>query len=500
MISKTAPICQPQNFASNEDFAIARFTRFLKHIQLKELLAKIPDSRQARKIKYANYSLLLWALSVFFFRQEAKNALQTTIESMPAHKQIGLLSYLEIESNSIPHRSVVDDYLRSVEVDEINNLLLELFRWCQKNKLFYNHAETLLPNNSFHLGVDGFWVHKYDHPHAVDMYGENSCPYCLPRTCNKGKPDEYVYWVHAFVTFVFIFPTGLQLPIYVYPLKATQVNVTKSDKELKQECELTAFYLILPELRQKLGRIQIVTLLDSLYAHEPSIQKIEQSHMGYMIVQQEESLKSVGTKCDELEKTELYRKSYQTTRISKLKNGNQVEQIARWFNNVAVGKETFTNVLRFEEAIRDRSGKIIDTYKNEWLCENAIYKGNCFDLASRARLRFSCHEDMHNTLKNRGFDAKHDYARSDPNCMVIWKILMFVALAIDQLFSFTILGMEAKGTRSWMKFARDLLQQLVEVSWQMIMASSVLQKAKVQLDLCLGCLQAKERKIKNKRW
>lgn len=112
----------------------------------------------------------------------------------------------------------------------------------KKCKLFYNHAETLLPNNSFHLGVDGFWIHKYDHPHAFDMHGKNSYSYCLSRTCNKGKPDEYVYWVYAFVTFVFIFPTGLQLPIYVYPLKATQVNVTKSDKELKQECELTAFY------------------------------------------------------------------------------------------------------------------------------------------------------------------------------------------------------------------------------------------------------------------
>lgn len=106
--------------------------------------------------------------------------------------------------------------------------------------------------------------------------------------------------------------------------------------------------------------------------------------------------------------------------------------------------------------------------------------------ASRGRLRFSCHEDMHNTLKNRGFDAKHDYAGSDPNCMVIWKMLMFVALAIDQLFSFTILGIEAKGTRSWMKFARDLLQQLVEVSWQTIVASPVLKKAKVQFRFMFG--------------
>jgi hypothetical protein len=101
-------------------------------------------------------------------------------------------------------------------------------------------------------------------------------------------------------------------------------------------------------------------------------------------------------------------------------------------------------------------------------------------------MRFSCHEDMHNTLKNRGFDAKYDYARTKPNCMVVWKLLMFIALAVDQLFSFTALAIEAKGTRSCMKFARDLLQQLVEVSWGVISGSLVLQKKKMQFRFIFG--------------
>lgn len=486
MIPQILSPCQPQHFVPNEDLAIARFIRFLKHIDLKELLSKIPDPRQASKITYSNYSLLMWALSVFFFRQGSKNSLQTTIESMSHYQQDGLLKYLEIEEDSIPHRSVVDDYLDTIKPEEINNILLEIFRWCQKSKLFYNHAESLLPNNNYHLGVDGFWVHKYSNPHATDEHGVNNCPYCLPRTFNKGKPEEYTEWVHAFVTFVLIFPTNLQLPIYVYPLKAAQVNTSKNDKELKQECELTAFYAVLPELRQKLGRISISLLLDSLYAHEPAIHKAEEVFMSYLIVRQEESLKRVGEKCDELETTELYQKSYQAKKIVSLKNGYQNEQVAKWFNQVAVGREAFTNVLRFEEIIRDQNGNIIDTYKNEWLVKEKINKCNCFELAKRGRMRFSCHEDMHNTLKNRGFDAKHDYARTKPNCMVVWKLLMFIALAVDQLFSFTALAIEAKGTRSCMKFARDLLQQLVEVSWGIISGSPVLQKKKIQFRFIFG--------------
>lgn len=486
MIPQAPCMSQPQNFPAIEDFAIARFIRFLKHLRIKEIFSGISDTRQTKKTKYSNHSLMLWAFSVFVFRQESKNSLQTTIESLPKYKQTSLLKYFEIERDSIPHRTVVDDYLVTVKPDEINNILLELFLWCQKNKLFYNHAESLLPNNNYHLGTDGFWVHKYDHPHAVDGEGKNCCPYCLPRTCHKGKPEEFTYWVHAFVTFVLIFPTGLQLPIYTYPLKAVQVDVSKNDNDLKQECELKAFYAILPELRQKLGRIRITLLLDSLYANEPVIQLAEKLFMNYLIVRQEESLKSIGKKCNELGASELYQKFYRASQTIKLKNGNQLEQKIEWFNRIAVGKESYTNVLRFVEVIKEPNGNVFNTYKNEWLSADEINERNGFGLAQRGRMRFSCHEDMHNTLKNRGFDAKHDYARANPNGMVVWKLLMFVALFVDQLFSFTSLGIQARGTRSLMKFARDLLQQLVEVTWSTIMNSPILQNEKRQFRFCFG--------------
>lgn len=100
MIPQIPSNCQVQHFVPNEDLAIARFIRFLKHTKLKELLSKIPDPRQASKITYSNYSLLLWALSVFFFRQGSKNSLQTSIESMSHHHQEGLLKYLEKKCGS----------------------------------------------------------------------------------------------------------------------------------------------------------------------------------------------------------------------------------------------------------------------------------------------------------------------------------------------------------------------------------------------------------------
>ena len=92
------------------------------------------------------------------------------------------------------------------------------------------------------------------------------------------------YWVHAFVTFVLVFPGGFKLPVYLYPLKKSQIDISASDEKLKQECELQAAQRCLPELKLKLGRIPITFLGDSLYANEPMIKLLEELNWDYLIV------------------------------------------------------------------------------------------------------------------------------------------------------------------------------------------------------------------------
>jgi hypothetical protein len=474
----------PKAIREHDDIPVGQFMRFLKHIKLKNLLSQITDERDLKKVTYTNDVILQWALSVFFFRRGSKNAFQTAVESLKPHQRKAALKYLGLdEDDSFPERTAVDNYLAIVHAAEINDLLIALFNWAKKNKIFYNHAGSLLPNNQFHLACDGVWVHKYSKPHAVNEKGENCCPYCLPRTHNKGKPDEKTYWIHGFVNLAFICPGGLQLPIYVYPLKAEQIKLetTASDDKLKQECELQAVYAIFPELKRKLGKLSIMVLTDSLYANEPIIQLCEDLGWEYMIVRQEGSLKTVGRKCDELAQSELYQKSYLAQTVIKTKDGHTIEQTIKWFNRVAVGKDSYTNVLRFEEVVKDSKGEIIREryFKTEWLTSITINQGNCFALAKRARMRAD-HEDLHNTLKRRGFAAKHDYARTCPHRWLIWKLLMFVAFWIFELFSFTSLAQVAKGSRSWMDFARDLFSDILKVPWENIALSPSLEKGKIQ--------------------
>ena len=486
LFSLKAPIksLEPSVEENQEDFSISQFIRFLRQIKLKKILSEISDARNQNKIKYDNDILLQWALSAFFFRRGSKNSLQTALDSLKPHQRVAILNYLGLTNDTLPHRTSVDDYLSKINPDEINDLLVVLFRWAKRKKIFYNHAGNLLPGNRFYLACDGVWVHKYEKPHCVDAEGNNTCPYCLPRTHNKGKENEKTYWIHAFVNLALIFPGGLQLPMYVHALKAVQMQLdpSASAEKLKQECELQAAHEIFPKIKERLGNLPITLLTDSLYANEPVIQLCEQLGWEYLIVRQEGSLKTLCRTCDSLAATELYQKSYRAQRFIKLKNGGTVEQDVQWFNHVTLGKVSYTNILRFEEVEKNAKAEVIRKFKTEWLASTGIHKGNCFILAERGRMRAD-HEDLHNTMKNRGFAAKHDYARANANSWLIWKLLMFVAFWIFELFSCTALAQASKGSRSWMDFAKDLFSVLIHVPWEQIALAPSLKRDKIQFRL-----------------
>lgn len=136
----------------------------------------------------------------------------------------------------------------------------------------------------------------------------------------------------------------------------------------------------------------------------------------------------------------------------------------------------------FEEVEKDAEGKVMRNFKTEWLVSTEIHKDNCFDFAKSGRMRAD-HEDLHNMVKNRGFAAKHDYARTNPNTWLVWKLLMFVAFWIFELFSCTALAQASRGSRSWMDFAKNLFSELIHVAWGKIPFAPSLTNDKIQFRL-----------------
>lgn len=439
---------------------VALWLRFLQEQRVAQSFEAIRDPRQQSKSQYPLSSLVMWALSVPGFRQASKNEFQTTLESLSDDDKEGITALLGCQGKKLPHSSTVDHTLAKVDYEEVNEILIKQMDKLVKKKFFYNHQE-LLPNNTFCIGADGYWVHKYDHPHCTDEQGNNNCPYCLSRTHNKGTPKEKTHWVHIFVTFTLI-TKAFTIPIYVYPLKAKQINSEQSDEKLKQECELLGTQEVLPKIRKKYPRLNITFLGDALYANKPFIELCNRLKIDYAIVLKD-NLKKVNKKCDELATHPLYQNSY------SLKT--QEEEVS-WFNGIGIDVNVQTNVLRYKE-------KKPQGYNGQWIVSKSISKKNCLKLAEMGRVRWK-HEDVHNTCKNRGFEIKHDMARASPNLLIVWKLITFVAFSLFEIFRCTTLAIIHKKSRSFMRFARDMLSQLINKTWAVIKSSPILTQQKVQ--------------------
>jgi len=459
----------------------AALMRFVQEIGLSQMFASLQDPRNSSRITYSLASLLMWAFYTCAFRQGSKNAMQTTIKSIETREHQEVFSHLlgiEEGIDRIPHSSVVDDALSRMESAKVNDILFQLFDRAINRKIFYHHQEDLLPYNTFQIGTDGFWVHHYTHPHSRDENGNNNCPYCLPRVHNKGKPNEFTNWVHVIITFVLICGGGVTIPLYVYPLKANQIANIENHEKFKEECELTAAHIVLPLFRARYPRTSFTFLGDALYANKPFIRLCKQLKFSYIIVLKDTVQKKLNKHCDGLGKTEIYQKHYTHQETTPTTKGTIIKKAA-WFNVVEMGDEVFTNVLRFEERIIKSDTSSNSLYKGAWLCSGRIFHNNCFKMAKRGRSRWN-HENLHNTCKRRGFNIEHDMARSNPNLLIIWKIMVFIAFFMMELFFCTTIAQNLQKARSHMKFSKDMLQQFVELPWKAISMARILLKRRVQ--------------------
>ena len=346
-----SPIIKNSGFKNNpqeeKNIDVALWLRFLKEQKIRKLFESIPDPRQQSKVQYPLSSLLMWALSVPAFRQVSKNEFQTTLENLSPDEKGGFTELLGCRGGEIPHSTTVDHALSMIDYEKINEILLKQVDRLLEKKFFYNHQE-LLPGNTFCIGADGYCVHKYDHPHCTDKEGNNCCPYCLPRTQHKGTEKEKTHWIHVFATFTLI-TDAFTIPIYIYPLKAQQVNIEQTDKKLKQECELLGTRIVLPKIRKKYPGLNMTFLGDALYANKPFIQLCKELKMDYIIVLKD-NLKTVTKKCDELANHPLYQNSY---------SFKTEEESASWFNGVAVDANVETHVLKYKErASKGYSGQM----------------------------------------------------------------------------------------------------------------------------------------------
>jgi hypothetical protein len=396
----------------------------------------ITDYRNQELITYSKQSIMMATLSIFLFRMGSGNKYDDkSHDDDEKYAMANIAKFIDAPDERAPVIKTIEKFLRNLEVKNVNDIMIAFFQDLLESKFFKQHPE-IMPGDYFILAADCVHTHTYDHPHHTDVHGNNDCECCLKRVYNRGTEKEKVKWMHNTLVFCFVFMGGLKIPVYQYPIHAKQVVNFESASEdnHKQECELLALKMALPTVRAAFPRMKLVLLLDGLYANRPVIRLAEEHNCGYIIVRKEECLTLLANECDSIAEQPNHKKNCVKKCERALKGGVVVEQKYEWFNSKYLGENVRTNVLRFEET-RTKEGKEAEFYKCEWLFSWRLSAKSCESAVRQARARWEV-EDLFNSLKNRGFNFKHDYSRNPRSCFN-WQGLALFAFAIFELFRFS---------------------------------------------------------------
>jgi hypothetical protein len=418
----------------------------------------IPDKRNQDLITYSKQSIMMSALSIFLFRMGSGNKFDNkSHDEDEKYSRQNIAKFIDAPENRVPVIKTIENFLKNLEEGNVNELMITFFKDLQQSKFFKQHPQ-IMPGGFFLIAADCVHTHTYDHPHHVDIKGNNNCPYCLKRIYNKGTIREKTRWIHNTLVFSFVFMGGLKIPIYYYPIHAKQVINTESASEEahKQECEIVALKVTLPIIREAFPRMKIVLLLDGLYANKPVIRLAEEHRCGYIIVRKEACLSLLAKECDE-QAEQLNHKKNCVKSCLKVDRGWNINKKYAWFNSMYLGDNVSTNVLRFWE-IRTKEEET-KSYKCEWLFSWRLSAKTCELSAEQARARWEV-EDLFNTLKNRQFNFKHDYSK-DPRSCFNWQGLALFAFGIFELFRFSE-AVRKRGDWTQIALADKLLGQLLQ--------------------------------------
>lgn len=428
-----------KNSEPSEDVKIELITMLKQFLERKHVYEHIEetivDGRNREQIIYSKQSIILSALAIFLFRMGSGNKFDDkSHDTDEKYSKTNLSKFIDAPEDQVPVIKTIEKFLKNLEEDSVNHLMIAFFQDLQKSKFFTQHPQ-IMPGDFFLLAADCVHTHTYDHPHHVDKQGNQDCPCCLKRVYNKGTEKEKVKWQHFTLVFSFVFLGGLKIPIFRYPIHAKQVMDLESAPEEthKQECEIVALKTALPKIRAFFPKMKIVLLLDGLYANKPIIRLVEEQRCGYIIVRKASSLSLLAKECDRISEESNHKKNC-TKKCQKKTESWLIEQRYEWFNSRYLGEDIYVNVLRFWEN-RTKEGCKTEYYQCEWLFSRRISAQTCEIFSRQARSRWE-EEDIFNSLKNRGFNFKHDYSR-DPLSCFNWQGLALFAFTIFELFRFS---------------------------------------------------------------
>ena len=242
-----------------------------------------------------------------------------------------------------------------------------------------------------------------------------SCPHCLTRKHRDGTQSNY----HCMLSAALLHPQQAA----VFPLD--HEPIIRADGQVKNDCERNAAHRLLDHFQTTHNQLKTIFVMDALYACGPVIRRLEQvDHWRYVI-----GIKEAGN-------AHLFAQFDHSNDAGKA-NWVDVEDDKgqRWevayLNNLelnATASDVNVNMLHAKG--KDARGRQLVF---SFATNIRLTKKNVGQLLAVGRSRWKIENETFNTLKNQGYNFKHNYGHGQKNLSTVMAYLMMMAFWVDQL-------------------------------------------------------------------
>ncbi|MFI5344673.1 MAG: hypothetical protein ACHQUC_10700 [Chlamydiales bacterium] len=396
----------------------------LRKLKIRELFSKHVRDPRSRVDNYSLTFLLMHGLLTHLFRSPSKHKFHLNLLRPKASAAVAKFNG---DKDRCPCTRTFDDVLVNLDPKDFQPILPAIFRSLCRGKMFQLHPE-FIPQNEYAIAIDAQVTHVYN---ERSQHPCRSCPYCLKRT----RGDK-IWYLHCDLVASFVAPNGLQIPLLFHRIRARPEWGQLGEEKWKQECERTAFPILIKELRRQFPHLRMCIHLDALYATDANFTLLEELGIGYSIVRKAKVLKTVGEDCKGLERL------CKPIQVDVEDERFKIRQTIRFFNNIPYKKHDLSLITLEETAKKKPSKRFAKVTSKkthwEWIVHQQLNSANVGKIANQSRIRWK-EEEMFNDLQHRGFAICHDFNRA-PVAQLVRIYLILIAYAICSILTYSRLG------------------------------------------------------------
>ena len=394
-----------------------------------ELLKQVSDPRHQSYITYGNHVLMMTRIlsAIFYINTMRKTSAEFNCETAIAN--IGHICGEQLEE--IPYWETINDYLKRVEPQELQNIVCELVRRLLRSRAF---EQSRIRDKYWHILIDG--TQTFSSQEELDGN-------YIFRVHKKNQDGEYIEYCY------YVLEAKLVLRDNIVVSIMTEFVENKDSEAEKQDCERKACYRLMERLKEMFPRMHICLGGDSLYACERFFDLCENFGWRYIVRYKEGSIPTLYTEYESLRKIE-----------ANLRKGTK-NQRTYWYDfvNAIDYSNHKVNFLAYGEQEK--------TYPFYFLTNLPVSHKNALTSVFYGRRRWAIENYGFNAQKNHGFAIEHLFSK-DCQAMKNHYYLIQIAHMISQimdawksLWDGISLSLEQKHRRMLESWKTDRLSELM---------------------------------------